>query len=152
MDYYSRYGLDFDPFIKNSKDTIVETSDYKEIIYRLNFLLKNKGFGVITGAPGRGKTTVIRNFINTLNPSLYKVIYTSLSTLTLNEFYRHLAMEMGLEPMCKKSDNFKLIQGEINRQALEKRITPVIIIDEANYINNAILNDFKMLFNFQMER
>lgn len=151
MDYYSRYGLSFDPFIKNSKDILIETSEYKEIIYRLNFLLKNKGFGVITGAPGRGKTTVVRSYIKTLNPSLYKVIYTSLSTLTLNEFYRHLAMKMGLEPMGKKSDNFKLIQGEINRQSIEKRITPVIIIDEANYINNAILNDFKMLFNFEMD-
>lgn len=117
----------------------------------MNFLLKNRGFGVITGAPGRGKTTVIRHFTGNLNQSLYKIFYTSLSTLTLNEFYRHLAMEMGLEPMSKKSDNFKLIQNEISRQALEKKITPVIIIDEASYINNAILNDFKMLFNFEMD-
>lgn len=29
--------------------------------------------------------------------------------------------------------------------------TPVIIIDEANYINNAILNDLKILFNFEMD-
>lgn len=151
MDYVSRYGLDFDPFVKNSKDIVIETSEYKEIIYRLNYLLHNKGFGIITGAPGRGKTTVVRNFINTLNTSLYKVVYISLSTLTLNEFYRYLAIEMGLEAMSKKSDNFKLIQNEINRHALEKRITPVIIIDEANYISNAILNDFKMLFNFDMD-
>jgi len=34
MNYYSRYGLDFDPFIKNSKDILIETSEYKEIIYR----------------------------------------------------------------------------------------------------------------------
>lgn len=151
MNYFSRYSLDFDPFIKNSKDIVVETNAYNEIIYRLSYLLSNKGFGVITGAPGRGKTTVVRNFIKTLNPSLYKVVYISLSTLTLNEFYRHLAVEMGLEAMSKKSDNFKLIQNEINRHTLEKRITPVIIVDEANYINNAILNDFKMLFNFDMD-
>ena len=30
-------------------------------------------------------------------------------------------------------------------------MTPVIIIDEANYINNAILNDLKILFNFEMD-
>lgn len=120
MNYFSRYSLDFDPFVKNSKDIVVETNAYNEIIYRLSYLLSNKGFGVITGAPGRGKTTVVRNFIKTLNPSLYKVIYVSLSTLTLNEFYRYLAVEMGLEAMSKKSDNFKLIQNEINRHALEK--------------------------------
>lgn len=151
MNYFSRYSLDFDPFIKNSKDIIIETSEYKEVAYRLNYLLSNKGFGILTGGPGRGKTTIIRSIVKNLNTSLYKITYTSLSTLTLTEFYRHLAIEMGLEVMSKRSDNFKLIQGEINRQALEKRITPVIIIDEANYINNAILNDFKMLFSFDMD-
>lgn len=150
-DYISRYGLDFNPFIKNTHDFLVETSEYKEIIYRLNYLLSSKGFGIITGGPGRGKTTAIRNWARGLNPSLYKVIYTSLSTLTVNEFYKHMASEFGLEPMFRKMDNFKNIQAEINRYYIEKRITPIIIIDEANYISNGILNDFKMLFNFDMD-
>lgn len=34
---------------------------------------------------------------------------------------------------------------------MEKRKTPIIIIDEANYVSNAILNDLKMLFNFEMD-
>lgn len=151
MDYIGRYGLDFNPFVKNTQDIMVETSEYKEITYRLKFLLSNKGFGVITGGAGRGKTTIVRSWSKSLNPSLYKVIYTSLSTLNVNEFYKYLATEMGLEPMHRKHDNFKIIQNEINRYALEKRITPIIIIDEASYINNGILNDFKMIFNFEMD-
>lgn len=150
-DYISRYGLDFNPFIKNTHDIVIETSEYKEITYRLNYLLNNKGFGVITGGPGRGKTTAVRNWVKGLNTSLYKVIYTSLSTLTVSEFYKHMASELGLEPMHKKTDNFKNIQAEICRYSIEKRITPVIIIDEANYVNNAVLNDLKMLFNFDMD-
>lgn len=151
MDYISRYGLDFNPFIKSTHDIVLQTSEYKEIIYRLDYLLNSKGFGVLTGGPGRGKTTAIRNWAKALNTSLYKVVYTSLSTLTVSEFYKHLASELGLLPMFRKNDNFKIIQNEITRYALEKRITPVIIIDEANYINNAILNDLKMLFNFDMD-
>lgn len=41
--------------------------------------------------------------------------------------------------------------NEIARLSIEKRKTPVIIIDEADYINNAILNDLKILFNFEMD-
>lgn len=63
----------------------------------------------------------------------------------------HLTVSLDLEPAHKKTDNFKNIQSEINRYYIEKRITPVIIIDEANYINNGILNDLKMLFNFDMD-
>jgi len=151
MEYIHRYGLEFNPFIKNKKDFIIETSEYKEVIYRLNYLLKTKGFGLLTGAPGRGKTTIVRSFVKSLNSSLYKVIYSPLSTLTVVEFYRNLAMQLGLEPKFRKSDNFKIIQAELTRYSVEKRITPVIIIDEANYINNAILNDLKLIFNFNMD-
>ena len=151
MDYTSRYGMDFNPFIKNSKEIVVETSDYKEVIFRLNYLLNNKGFGILTGGPGRGKTTIIRNWANSLNSSLYKVIYISLSTVTVVEFYKNMATQLGLEPMCRKSDNFKIIQNEITRYSVEKRVTPVIIIDEANYISNGVLNDLKMIFNFDMD-
>ena len=113
--------------------------------------VKTKGFGILTGSAGRGKTTALRNWAKSLNPSLYKVIYSSLSTLTPNDFYRNLVKELGCEPAFKKPDNFRIIQEEITRLSVEKRKTPVIIIDEANYINNAILNDLKILFNFEMD-
>lgn len=151
MDYTARYGLEFNPFIKNSKEVLVETQEYKEALFRLNYLLSTKGFGLLTGSAGRGKTTAIRNWSSKLNPSLYKVVYSSLSTLTVNDFYRNLAQELGAQPAFRKTDNFKIIQNEINRLALEKRQTPVIIIDEANYISNVVLNDLKMLFNFEMD-
>lgn len=151
MDYFTRYGLEFNPFIKNSKEILVNTSEYRETLFRLDYLAKTKGFGILTGSAGRGKTTSIRNWTATLNPSLYKVIYSSLSTLTPNDFYRNLVKELGIEPAYKKPDNFRIIQEEITRLAVEKRKTPIIIIDEANYINNAILNDLKILFNFEMD-
>lgn len=151
MDYFTRYGLEFNPFIKNSKEILVHTTEYKETLFRLDYLAKTKGFGILTGSPGRGKTTAVRTWASTLNPSLYKVVYSSLSTLTPNDFYRNLVKELGSEPAFKKPDNFRIIQEEITRLSLEKRKTPIIIIDEANYINNAILNDLKILFNFEMD-
>lgn len=151
MDYTSRYGLEFNPFLKNSKDILVETQEFKELRFRLDYLLSTRGFGLLTGSPGRGKTTAIRSWAQSLNPSLYKVVYSSLSTLTVMEFYRNLATELGIQPAHRKAENFRYIQDEINRLVLEKRITPVIIIDEANYISGSILNDLKILFNFEMD-
>ena len=148
MDYTARYGLEFNPFLKNSKEVLVETQEYKEVQFRLKYLLSTKGFGILTG---RGKTTSIRNWAASLNPSLYKVVYSCLSTLTVMDFYRNLAAELGAVPAYRKTENFKLIQDEITRLVIEKRQTPVIIMDEANYIGTAILNDLKILFNFEMD-
>ena len=151
MELTARYGLEFNPFLKNSKEILYTGSEYKEALFRLDYLAGVKGFGLLTGAPGRGKTTVVRSWSSKLNPSLFKVIYTSLSTVTVNDFYRNLAFSLGAQAAYRKTENFHAIQGEITRLALDKKKTPVIIIDEANYVSNAILNDLKILFNFEMD-
>jgi len=151
MDLLTRYGLEFNPFLKNSKEILFKSNEFNETIVRLDYLSKTKGFGILTGAPGRGKTTAVRHWASSLNPSLFKVIYSGLSTITVNEFYKNLASAMGAQPSHRKTENFHVIQEEITRLALDKKKTPVIIIDEANYISNAILNDLKILFNFEMD-
>lgn len=151
MDLLTRYGLEFNPFLKNSKEILFKSNEFNETIVRLDYLSKAKGFGILTGAPGKGKTTAVRHWASSLNPSLFKVIYPSLSTITVNEFYKNLASSMGAQPSHRKTENFHVIQEEITRLALDKKKTPVIIIDEANYISNAILSDLKILFNFEMD-
>ena len=151
MDINVRYGLEFNPFLKNSKAILFESKEYKETLFRLDYLARSKGFGLLTGSPGRGKTTAVRNWAAALSPSLFKVVYTSLSTVTVNDFYRNLALQLGSQPSYRKAENFHIIQGEINRLALEKRKTPVIIIDEADHISSNVLYDLKMLFNFEMD-
>ena len=80
MNYTGRYGLEINPFIKKWKKMfLVETNEYKEVKFRLNYLLQTKGFGVLTGGAGRGKTTSVRQWANELNPAAYKVVYISLS-------------------------------------------------------------------------
>ena len=151
MNYISRYGMEFNPFVKGQTEFLVETPQYREVLTRLNYLLQIKGFGLLTGMPGVGKTTTLRNWISTLNRSAHHVIYVPLSTLTVTEFYRYMAAELGCEPSFRKSDNFRNIQSAVNRLVTEKRMTPIFIFDEANYLKNAALNDLKILFNFEMD-
>lgn len=151
MDYTSRYGLEYNPFLKGSHNPPIVTSQYREVQSRMNYLLQTRGFGLITGQPGTGKTTAIRNWIGSLNSAAYKTVYISLSTLTVMEFYRVLVEELGYEPTYRKAENFRIIQQAINRYVIEKRMTPIIILDEANYLKNATLNDLKILFNFEKD-
>ena len=151
MDYTSRYGLEYNPFVKNIRESLVETSQYREVSARLNYLHQIKGFGLLTGDPGVGKTTSLRNWMKTLNQSANKIIYVPLSTLTVMEFYHYLAFQLGSEPAYRKTENFRIIQGSIERLVMEKRMTPIIILDEANYLKNQTLNDLKILFNFDMD-
>ena len=71
MNYIGRFGLEFNPFLKNARhETVIETNEYKEVNYRLDLLLTTRGFGLITGTAGKGKTTIVRSWATALNPSL----------------------------------------------------------------------------------
>ena len=149
--YYARFGLEYNPFIKNNSSYFFfESKDAEEVKYKLDYLFKVKGIGIITGNPGLGKTTNLRNYINNLNKSLYKVVYLSMTTLTDIEFYKQAIIQFGYEPKHRKHDNYNQLQ-EIIKEYNNKKITPVIVIDEANYLSNKILNDLKMIFNFEMD-
>ena len=42
MEYTTRYGLEFDPFVKNSRESIIEYGDFVEATTRLNYLKQIK--------------------------------------------------------------------------------------------------------------
>ena len=151
IDYAAKFGLEFNPFEKNAKLIPVQSADTNELSLRLDYLGGAKGFGVVTGEPGRGKTTGVRIWSSALNPSLFKVTYNTLSTLTVMDFYRQLAIGLGAEAKFRKNDLFNDIQKEVKRFALEKRITPVIIIDEADKLSHKVLSDLQIMFNFEMD-
>lgn len=150
--YLSYFGLEFNPFDKDIETKYAfETEDFKILKNRLNFVKENKTMALITGNPGMGKTFVIRNFLNELNRNLYKVIYICMSTITTMEFYKQLCYELGIEPPFKKIDMFREIQSQILTLSKDKKINVIIVLDEAQYLKPAILNDLKILLSFDLD-
>ena len=150
--YKEFYGLEFNPFSKElDTKKYFNSNDFTQVTGRLEHLKNIKGLGLITGSPGTGKTYSIRHFLNSLNPSLYKVSYTALSTLTVLEFYKSLAYGLGIDPANKKVDIFRQIQDSIITFSKEKKITPVIVVDESQHLKVDVLNDLKILLNFNID-
>ena len=55
------------------------------------------------------------------------------------------------EFLNRKLDNLKQIQERITTLFRDQRVTPVFWIDEAQYLNQHILADLKLLMNFEMD-
>jgi len=109
--YRAFYSLSRKPFTKEIETKhLFPSKSFTELMARLNYLKDSRGIGVVVGEPGAGKTSVLRNFALSLNPSLYKVIYFPLSTGTVMDFYRGLCYGLGEEPTFRKVDLFKQIQ------------------------------------------
>ncbi|ARK23667.1 AAA family ATPase (plasmid) [Sporosarcina sp. P37] len=150
--YKSFYSLARVPFSKDLTSTeAFPSSDYQGALGALQYLQKTKGMGLIIGEPGVGKTFTLRSFKESLNPSLYHVVYFPLSTGGVMDFYRGLVYGLGEEPKFRKVDLFRQIQQGIERMAHERKVTPVFILDEMHMAKDAFLQDIALLFNFQMD-
>ncbi|MGY3718657.1 ExeA family protein [Sutcliffiella cohnii] len=150
--YKSFYSLSQAPFSKELRSTdAFASTDYQGAIGALDYLKKSKGMGILIGDPGAGKTFTLRTFKESLNPSLYHVVYFPLSTGGVMDFYRGLVYGLGEEPKFRKVDLFRQIQQGIERMAQERKITPVFILDEMHMAKDAFLQDLAILFNFQMD-
>lgn len=146
------YGMSLNPFEKGIKEKDAYVSkDLKEMISRLDYLNELRGIGVFTASPGNGKTFALRCFTKKLNSNLTRVIYLCLTTVTTTEFYRQLCVSLGLEPCSRKADMFKNIKDYMEVMSSDKRIHYILVWDEAQYLNNDILKDLKMLMNFSMD-
>jgi len=146
------WEMQFNPFSKDlSAAHYFESEDFKQATGRLNHLREIKGIGLFTGHPGTGKTSTIKKFIDSLNPSLYKCVYLPLSTVTVMEFYRSIAFGIGITPSFKKIDMFISIQERIVSLLKDRNITTILAIDEGQYLHSKILSDLKILLNFEMD-
>lgn len=151
--YKSFFGFQQQPFDKGIDSSMLfQSLSYKEVLARLDYLRTTRGFGLITGDPGVGKTSTLRVFAESLNPSLYKVMYFPMSSGTTMDFYRGLALSLGEEPKFRKVDLFYQIQNAIIELYDKRRITPVFILDEMQSASGQFLNDLSIIFNFDMDK
>ena len=147
------YGFSKNPFDKQAiseKDAFV-SKDHKEAIDRLSYLKNIRGCGVITAAPGFGKTFALRCFAKGLDRNLHEVAYLCLSTVSITEFYRQFCTALGIDAPHGKPAMFKAIQDRLFHLFKEKKKPFLLILDEANELSSGILKDLKMLMNYNFD-
>lgn len=144
--------MDKNPFIKDiSIDTLYQSNDFRQMMNRGEFVIKTRGIGVFLSSPGMGKTTCLRNMLESLNSNRYKVIYICMTTITAIDFYRMLNEALGLDEATKKSQLFNQIQEELKRLVIENKMEIVIAIDEIQFLRKEVLMEFIMLMNFDYD-
>ncbi len=112
---------------------------------------ERKGFVVITGEIGAGKTTVSRNLLNKLNSNTKVALITNPS-LNPKELLEEILDE--LEVQYKNGSKQKLLSCLNNYliKQLADGINVVLIIDEAQNLSSLALEEVRMLSNLETEK
>lgn len=146
------FGLKQDPFIKNhDPEDLYRTVGFDEMVARLMYLLDLRGIGLFTGEPGSGKTTAARAVVAKLHTGLYRILYVPLSTGNVMDMYKTIAWELGLPTERSRAALYKAIRTEVSRLCTESKLRPVLIVDEAHHLRSDVLEDLRLLTNYQMD-
>jgi general secretion pathway protein A len=150
--YEEFYGLKEKPFqIVPNPDYLYFTPKHKNALSCLEYGLNdNVGIILMTGEIGSGKTTLIRYLLNTLETDIVpSVIFNT--NVTAEEFFIYVMQSFDLKYRLKnKAKNLEILYKFMLEEYVEgKRV--LLIIDEAQNLSDATLEEIRLLSNFQNE-
>lgn len=150
--YHSFFGLTNDPFRMTPDPSVIcLTERHKEALAGLGYaILNHKGFTVLTGDAGTGKTTLVSRIVQTVPREKVSFSVILNSVLTPSEFLESALMDFGLQeiPASKPQrvqylQRFLLSEHQGGRQC-------VLIIDEAQNLSVEVLEEVRLLSNCEL--
>lgn len=147
--YLDFYNLKEHPFnLTPDSHFLFRSQEHKEALGHLTYgLQEKKGFILITGEIGAGKTTVCRALIKRLNPQ-YKVALILNPMLSPCGLLRAIADDLSIE--CRNRTKQGIIDT-LNKYLLSGHEV-IVIIDEAQNLSLAAMEQVRLLGNLETEK
>ena len=150
--YETFYQLSAEPFRLNPDPGFCfqHRTYRKAMTYMLHALYRAEGFIMITGRPGTGKTTLINDLIQTLKPDqavVAKIVSTQLTADDLLDLVAY-AFNLNLKG-CGKAEVLVQVERFLKQQYQHGR-HPLLIVDEAQDMNERALEELRLLTNMQV--
>jgi general secretion pathway protein A len=150
--YKKFFNLGRNPFDLTPDPTcFVPTKRHNEALAALYYgVRRHKGFVVVTGEVGTGKTLLLRCLLRLLKESK-EIAYAYLfnSRLTPTEFLQYILSDFGLPASGKNKSELLLDLGQFLISRGAKKQTTVLIIDEAHHLSAEILEEVRLLSNLE---
>ena len=150
--YLEHYGFHEKPFdISTDPKFLWLGEKHKEAYAVLKYgVVENKGFLLLTGDVGAGKTTLINALLNSLGEDVICAFIPD-PGLETKEFYRYLANAFGCDETFRDKAEFIFTFRDFLHVAHENGKTVLLIIDEAQRLTNDLLEEIRMLSNIELQ-
>jgi type II secretory pathway predicted ATPase ExeA len=149
--YQNFFGICLPPF-EMSPDPrfLYMMPQIREALACLQFGIANKkGFVVLTGEVGTGKTTLLRTVLNTFPKNHISSAFVFNPRLDVLDFFEFVLTDFGIPPVARTKSGMVL---QLNRWLIERHregCLCLLVIDEAQNLSPELLEEIRLLTNLE---
>ncbi|GMR23591.1 MAG: hypothetical protein BMS9Abin37_2034 [Acidobacteriota bacterium] len=148
------YGLKWNPFLADvPPEALFVSPGVDSFAFRLENLVREGGFALITGDPGTGKSVVCRLLAHRLQqlPEL-EVGVLSRPQSRLADFYREIGdiFSVNLSPH-NRWGGFKSLREKWRSHLASTLLRPVLFVDEAQQMLGSVMSELRLLSSVEFD-
>lgn len=148
--YKKFFGLAKNPFeISPDPYFFYGSAQHNEALANIFYGIRaHKGFVVVTGEVGTGKTLLVRCLLDSLDRNQVAFSYVFNTRLNEEEFIRYIMQDLSL-PVPNSKGEMLLQLNEYLIGRYRKGLTTVLIVDEAQNLSWEVLEEIRLLTNLE---
>ncbi len=152
--YQSFYGFSEMPFnITPDPRFLYLSPTHQEALQHLKYgVQEKKGFIVLVGEVGCGKTTLCRRFLNELDPKHYDTALILNPRVTETQMLKAILTELGETKLARSQVDLVAQMNRVLLERIEKARDIVLIIDEAQNLKFEVLEQIRLLSNLETDK
>ena len=148
--YHDHYGLKNRPFSISPDPRFLWLGEkHAEALATLNYgIMENKGFLLLTGGIGTGKTVLINSLVKQINAEVTLATIPD-PRLELIDFYNILANEFKMDRRFESKGDFLIHFKRFLIGQSDQRKKVLLIVDEAQRLNHGLMDEIRVLSNIE---
>jgi general secretion pathway protein A len=149
--YKAFFGLTRNPFeISPDPYFLFATTRHNEALASiLHGVLRRKGFIVVTGEVGTGKTLLVRCLLELLRGQEIASANVFNPCLSPQEFLRYIAGDLGIKAAAQDKGSILLDLNNYLIARYRNNTTTVLVVDEAQHLEKELLEEIRLLTNLE---
>ncbi len=148
--YEKFYGLKEKPFeITPDPKYLYLSESHKEALAYLTYAVKErKGFTVVTGEVGTGKTTLVQTLLSKLDGQA-RTAYLFNPMMGSTDFLHYICQDLGMRSQKKSKGQYLSQLHKFLMACYSRNENVVLIIDEAHKLDPKLLEEVRLLTNLE---
>jgi general secretion pathway protein A len=148
--YTKFYGFKEKPFeITPDPRFLYLSENHKEGLAHLTYAVRErKGFTVITGEVGTGKTTLVQTLLSRLDGNT-KTAYLFNPLMSSTDFLHYICQDLGLRVQRRSKGQYLSQLHSFLMASYSRNENVVLIIDEAHNLDAKLLEEVRLLTNLE---